>query len=485
MKKRFLALILSCLVLLLALPVPAFASVQIASAADAANGVVQIYSEVTLSNGVSGGSVGTGFGVGIAGEATNIFVTNAHVVTAENDDGSFTNAQRVYIMLGADCVTVTERALLVDGQFIVDEELLPRLYDANTNKMVACDVIYISHEHDIAVLRTTEPVPGRVALPLAESSTDASIGEQIYALGYPAVSDQVSSSTGLIDSGNLFIGYPVYTYSYSYSSEVSDVTVTTGAISRFTTITSQSNAKVIQHDATIHGGNSGGPLVNAKGVVIGVNNSGAASVDSINYAVYVDYVHEALEELGISTSSGFSFLVVLYILLPVLLLAAVVAFLVLRRRHSAPVAPAVAASGNPVDSTAGGTTVGSSTATPAFVPPAPAAVPVQDNLLRLQGVSGTFAGRRFPMADTVRIGRDPSLNQLSYPANVKGISRQHCELRLVNGQVYLKDLGSTYGTFLGSGQRLAANQPVLLKPGDRFSLASPQETFVLLRKGGE
>ena len=81
------------------------------------------------------------------------------------------------------------------------------------------------------------------------------------------MSDQTSSSTGLIDSGNLFYDYPVYTYSYSYSSEVSDVTVTTGAISRFTTITSQSNAKVIQHDATIHGGNSGGPLVNAKGVV--------------------------------------------------------------------------------------------------------------------------------------------------------------------------------------------------------------------------
>lgn len=405
------------------------------------------------------------------------------MVTAENDDGSFTTAQRVYIMLGADCVTVTERALLVDGQFIVDEELLPMLYDANTNKMVACDVVYISQEHDIAVLQTTEPVPGRVALPLAESSTDASIGEQIYALGYPAVSDQVSSSTGLIDSGNLLGGYPVYTYSYSYSSEISDVTVTTGVISRFTAITSQSNAKVIQHDATIHGGNSGGPLVNAKGVVIGVNNS-VASVASINYAVYVDYVHEALEELGISTSSGFSFLVVLYILLPVLLITAVVVFLVLRRRHSAPVArrlPLPAIRGFHRRRPHGRLPYRDACLRPARS----GGHAAQDSLLRLQGVSGTFAGRRFPMADTVRIGRDPSLNQLSYPANVKGISRQHCELRLVNGQVYLKDLGSTYGTFLGSGQRLAANQPVLLKPGDRFSLASPQETFVLLRKGGE
>ena len=55
---------------------------------------------------------------------------------------------------------------------------------------------------------------------------------------------------------------------------------------------------------------------------------------------------------------------------------------------------------------------------------------------------------------------------------------------MVNGQVYLKDLGSSYGTFLAGGQRLAASQAVLLKPGDSFSLASEQETFVVIQKGG-
>ena len=68
--------------------------------------------------------------------------------------------------------------------------------------------------------------------------------------------------------------------------------------------------------------------------------------------------------------------------------------------------------------------------------------------------------------------------------DVKGISRVHCELTVVEGKLYLKDAGSSYGTYLGGGQRLAANQAVELKPGDRFSLASQQETFVVDVKGG-
>ena len=145
-----------------------------------------------------------------------------------------------------------------------------------------------------------------------------------------------------------------------------------------------------------------------------------------------------------------------------------------RARRSGTPAPHAPDSRTPVPRAAAHRTGGSA--------PAPAGIP--DSGLRLQGVSGTFANRRFALNGTLRIGRDPQLNQIAYPAHVKGVSRVHCELTLVNGQVYLKDLGSTYGTFLAGGQRLAASQPVPLKPGDSFSLASPQETFVLIQKGG-
>ena len=66
----------------------------------AVNGVVQVYAQTQLSNGREIGATGSAFGVGTIGEETDIFVTNRHVVTQVNQDGSLTQAQRVYIMVG-------------------------------------------------------------------------------------------------------------------------------------------------------------------------------------------------------------------------------------------------------------------------------------------------------------------------------------------------------------------------------------------------
>ena len=104
------------------------------------------------------------------------------------------------------------------------------------------------------------------------------------------------------------------------------------------------------------------------------------------------------------------------------------------------------------------------------------------NGLRIQGVAGQFAGRRFAVAGQLRIGRDPARNDLVYPAESQGVSGVHCVLIADGGRLLLQDLGSTYGTFVG-GNRLAANAPVELRAGDRFCLGSEQETFIIVRKG--
>lgn len=106
-----------------------------------------------------------------------------------------------------------------------------------------------------------------------------------------------------------------------------------------------------------------------------------------------------------------------------------------------------------------------------------------DSGLRIQGVTGSFAGRRVALPRQLRIGRDPQRNDLVYPAGTQGISGVHCVLLVENGTVYIKDLGSTYGTFVG-GRRLAANETVPLRVGDRFSLGSDRETFQIAQKGG-
>lgn len=50
--------------------------------------------------------------------------------------------------------------------------------------------------------------------------------------------------------------------------------------------------------------------------------------------------------------------------------------------------------------------------------------------------------------------------------------------------VWLKDLGSSYGTLLEGGRRLAANESVQLHIGERFYLGSEKEAFIIAPKGG-
>lgn len=478
MKKRFFSLALA-LLLVSYLPLTAFASTNSNPVEQATHGTVAIYSDILLSDGTDASCLGSGFGVGVNGEDAAYFITNRHVVTAENDDGSLTQAQHVYIMLGQNAVTITINMVQLDGEY------LPIRYDfdVNSNKTVECDIVAISEEYDIAILKPLTPIEGRVALDLAESVDKVSVAESIYALGYPGISDEISTSTGLQYSGNDYdfeyegehYSLPIYTHSESNNGAVSDVTVTTGTISRFTTLTAENNVKVIQHDATIHGGNSGGPLVDASGCVVGLNTYSATDSESLNYAITVDYIRSFCEENGIEVdvSSGSGFPLVPVLIAVAVLVAVIVVILVVVKTRKKPAndipQPAPYAPAAPV-------APASSTGPAASIP--------NDSGFRIQGVSGRFAGKRYAINGTVRIGRDTTQCQITYPEGSQGISRVHCELILVNGKLYLKDLGASYGTFLKNGQRLASNQAVELRPGEQFYLASPKETFQISSRGG-
>lgn len=104
-----------------------------------------------------------------------------------------------------------------------------------------------------------------------------------------------------------------------------------------------------------------------------------------------------------------------------------------------------------------------------------------DSGIRLQGTVGYFSGRRFAINGRIRIGRDPARNDLVYSSKSQGISGVHCEIHLSEGKLYLCDVGSTYGTFL-NGRKIPARQMLPLRPGDSFSLGSPQEVFTIIGK---
>jgi S1-C subfamily serine protease len=78
-------------------------------------------------------------------------------------------------------------------------------------------------------------------------------------------------------------------------------TVTTGIVSALNrTITAPGGVSLeslIQTDAAINQGNSGGPLVNAVGQVIGINTAIAGGAENIGFALSIDSVKPLIEEL--------------------------------------------------------------------------------------------------------------------------------------------------------------------------------------------
>lgn len=96
------------------------------------------------------------------------------------------------------------------------------------------------------------------------------------------------------------------------------------------------------------------------------------------------------------------------------------------------------------------------------------------------GISGQFAGRAFSIpSQGAMLGTDAASCDFVFPQGSPGISRNHCKIQY-NPQTQmfiLYDLGSSYGTFLGSGVRVSQGQPMALRPGDDFYLASQGTLF--------
>ncbi len=422
--------------LMLALPLSGCGSDGGRIAADSRSGVVRILALLPdLTTGEVYYATGSAFGVGKAGEPTDVFVTNTHVV----QDVFYTES-------GA-----TVDAPAVSVWILKNDMAWNPVTGLDTSQAIPCTVLYASSGMypDYAVLRAGEAPEGRVALPLLADDADVAVGDSVYALGYPGSSDETEEGS----------------YGSSLVADVDDVTVTSGVVSRFSEGSSLGNTRLIQHDAQINHGNSGGPLIDESGAVIGINTygiGGDASTGDVNsyYSVRISYVRDKLDELGISydVAGGGAWV---FIVIGLVIVLAAAAFVLWKKgliRFALPKLPKRKgkASGMGLDE------------------------------LRIQCVSGAFAGKRFALSPQVRMGRDPTKNDLVFPDGTQGVSGVHCVLIYDSaaGSLYIKDLGSTFGTFVNGGKRLAPSQAMPLNVGDRFSLGSERESFMVTRKGG-
>ena len=131
---------------------------------------------------------------------------------------------------------------------------------ANQTKYTVEKIVAIDEKRDLAILKVSGPSPSILSL---ENSDKIEIGETVYTVGNP-IGLEGTVSKGIISSIRDFGSGPL-----------------------------------IQIDAPISPGNSGGPVLNEKGKVIGVSVSGfqGAGVQNLNFAVPSNYLKTLLRKV--------------------------------------------------------------------------------------------------------------------------------------------------------------------------------------------
>lgn len=391
---------------------------------------------------------GSGFAIGEEGQPVSYIVTNAHVVVdryAEYLSTNSTTAKTEVNSRRADEVRV--------------------YFSYGSNDFMRAQIYYINEKKDICILKLPEPTDKRKPLVICRSE-NIDMDDEFAALGFPFDSDLFMDNTGL-----------------AYN--IDDITMTRGAISRKST--DQNGVQVYLIDVDIRSGNSGGPLVNSKGEVVGINTYSvydskyavvidellaAVNRDVVPYTLSTEVTDTAETESEISlpseaaettqtvaepaenkSSGGMNIVVTIIASAFGVLCIVLIVVLVMKNKK------------------------GSSAPSPA--PAAVSAVPEVgvSHTASITGIKGVMAGRSFPISGSAVIGRNPEKCTICFPVNTQGISGLHCEIRQ-NGSVYeIIDRGSSCGTFLGSGQKLAENVPTALPSGMYFYLGSTEQLF--------
>jgi S1-C subfamily serine protease len=187
--------------------------------------------------GVDGSSQGSGFVVSRDGA----ILTNAHVIT---------NA--------AEARTGVQGARAVYVEF-------------SDGERVAADVVGWDLFSDVGVIRVSPKDHALAVLPLGDSSRVA-VGEPVAAIGSP-FGKQTSLSIGVVSA----IGRSIDSLTPGFSV-----------------------ANAIQTDASINKGNSGGPLFDGGGRVIGINaqiQSTSGTAEGVGFAIPIDIARRSLEQL--------------------------------------------------------------------------------------------------------------------------------------------------------------------------------------------
>lgn len=176
-------------------------------------------------------------------------------------------AQGVFDAGAGSGLVIDAGGLVLTNAHVVDgaDTITVRFADG---ERAAADLVGTSPSNDIALVRLREPVEGLVPATLGTSAT-LQVGDEVVAIGNslnlgdtPTVTRGIVSATGrALEAGDIRL------------------------------------ENLLQTDAAINRGNSGGPLVDRSGRVVGINSAGIPGGQNLGFAIEIDAVKPLITEL--------------------------------------------------------------------------------------------------------------------------------------------------------------------------------------------
>jgi len=185
---------------------------------------------------------------------------------------------------------VSEDGLILTNKHVVLDEKADYTVFTNDGRKFPAKVLAIDPVQDLAVLKIEQE--NNMLFPVLKlgNSDNLEIGQAVIAIGNALAEFRNTVSAGVISG----LGRRITASGGSFVETFEDV---------------------IQTDAAINKGNSGGPLLNLKGEVIGINTAMAIDAQSIGFAIPINKAKKDIEQVKTIGKIVYPFLGIRYVLI--------------------------------------------------------------------------------------------------------------------------------------------------------------------------
>ena len=144
--------------------------------------------------------------------------------------------------------------------------------NGQTNTGLTADIVATDKTNDLAIIKISDSrFSGFGNIPYAVKNQTLDVGENVWVLGYPLtqyLGNEIKLTNGLVSSKS---GY-------------------------------QGDVATYQISAPVQPGNSGGPMFDSKGNIVGVVNAGVPGAENVGYAIKTNYLFNLADSYSITAS---------------------------------------------------------------------------------------------------------------------------------------------------------------------------------------